>query len=169
MFIGRYMVINPSNASAGTISTQSVVALPNTSNHLASGTDIQLLQANYNLGLSNTDATTSQMEWGSQITWPVAGPQAHARGTSRSVALLFITSPDSGNTYTFISTPLTQVTSANLLGMMTAANQVTQTFCINPSTAVSGGARALVIDADASNTTAVQLLTNAQLTGGTQC
>ena len=181
VIMGRYMVIDQN-----TITTESVIGYQTGTS--TTGNDIAHLKSNYTLSLSTTDATTDQMEWGTKLTWPVSGPEAHPGAVGRSFGILFITSPDSGSNYTFtIDSPpdIASTTSADLAAMLVTGNNVSttykssvlrgqdaQTLCVNPNGLVTGSRMAVQFDAYATNQSAIHLVSNDKLqlqNGGIQC
>jgi type II secretory pathway pseudopilin PulG len=104
------------------------------------GNDVQKLIANYTLNISTVTKEDSKLEWGAQIAWPKTGTESRTPQTPRSIAFLFVRSPDSGQIYTFTSdTVPTTPTPGTLQGMLasgeTIPGQAARTICID-----SGGA-----------------------------
>jgi len=178
VIVGRYIVINQ-----GAITTESVIA--NQTGTSTTGNDITLLKTNYALSLSAASQETSTLEWGETIAWPVSGTGSKAPGTSRSIGILIIQSPDSGSTYTFTadSPPAPGSTSsADLIAMMVTGNNVSQgygsttlrgqspvTLCIAPQNLVTSAGMAVYFQPYATNATAVESRSNdisLQLNGG---
>ncbi len=183
VLLGRYITV-----SQNTVSVQSVVG-----NRVAStttGTDIQLLKANYVVSLDSSSATQSNLEWSTNISWPVSGTGAKPSGTPRSIGILLVQSPDSGIIYTFtVDSPkdMSSTNGSDLLAMMVTGDNVSQlvgtttlrgqdqqVVCVDPSGLLTFGGTALVLQAFASNGTAVETQTNEMLqqtfgSGAPQC
>lgn len=141
----------------------------------AGGDDIDKL-ANYNLSVSSIHTLKSQLEWGTRIGWPVSGTDSKARGTSRSLAILFIRSPDSGAIYTFTSDTAVApgvVKQADLRKMLVkndSGNTATaekgqrqRVICVDSDGLSTGGDTSVIISARASNSTAIDIWSNAIL------
>ena len=131
--LGRYMSISGSN-----IVTTSVVGYSTTS--VSAANDVASIKANYTLGIAKDTIQNTTLEWGSEIGWPVTGPDSKAKGTPRAISMLILRSPNSGTTYTFTTDAapdINSVSSSTLLNMMvvgpTVPGQKQQTVCVNPS------------------------------------
>lgn len=96
VIVGRYMQIN-----RGDIKTYTVLARETSEQER--GSDVQTLELNYAYAVSEIEVDQRTMEWGTQIGWPVSGAGARPNPTPRSMAILFLRSPDSGAVYTFTS------------------------------------------------------------------
>jgi len=183
VILGRYVVID-----RDTISIQNVVG--NQIANTTTGTDIQLLKANYAVALNDSSATTSKLEWGTKIIWPTSGTGSQPSNTPRSIGILLVQSPDSGIIYTFTADSpkdIASTTGADLLAMMVTGDSVSQlygsatlrgqdqrTLCIDPGSFVAFGGTAIVLQPFASNSTAVETQTNELLqqnfgNGAPQC
>jgi type II secretory pathway pseudopilin PulG len=144
VLLGRYMTIE---ASAVTI--QSVVGYPATTQS-TTGNDIEKLRANYTLNLSTVTKEESTLEWGTQIAWPSQGIGTQSPTTPRSIALLFIRSPDSGQIYTFSSdsvpsTPTPATLRAMLVTGETLPGQASRTLCIDSGGVLTAGDSSIFI------------------------
>jgi prepilin-type N-terminal cleavage/methylation domain-containing protein len=145
VLMGRYLSIVNDTISQTSVLGYQKSNLPTTS-------DVADITTNYDLGISDDSIQTSTLEWGAQIAWPKSGlDTAPATVTppppNRSIAILFLRSPDSGTTYTFTSNTVfdtTALTSADLLAMVvantgTVPGQMQRFICVDPD----GGSAAL--------------------------
>lgn len=144
VLLGRYMTIVSS-----TVTIYSVVGYPAT-NQSTIGNDIAKLRANYTLNISTVTKEESTLEWGAQIAWPSQGTEAQSPTTPRSIALLFIRSPDSGQIYTFSSdavpvAPTPDSLRAMLVAGETIPGQVARTLCIDSGGALTAGDSSIFI------------------------
>jgi type II secretory pathway pseudopilin PulG len=146
--------------------------------------DIESLRQNYAINVAQTNMESSQLEWGARIAWPVEGPYARLPGTSRSMAVLIVRSPESGQVYTFttnsvpaksaIEAPGGGTPAAYLRDMIIAGDAVpgqgNRLICIEPNGLGIGHRTALRINSFASAPNAIELESNEQLeSSGTQC
>lgn len=177
--LGRYMVINSTD-----ISTESIIGAQ-ISAPSSTGNDIDKLKTNYNLTIANVDTQTDQLQWSTKISWPGLGQDAHPAGSTRSIGILFITSPDSGNTYTFTidsPPPISSTTSSDLksflvsgtvpaqmIGGATPRGQAARTICVDSNGLLASGQMAVTLQAYATNVTAIGTSTNDLLPGGQRC
>lgn len=136
--------------------------------------DIESLKSNYTLNVSAADVEKSTMEWGTKISYPSKyGGVAFGRPLNpRSIGILIVRSPDSGLVYTFTNSdgdvPADgSITSDSLDSMLVASSgtpgQGERTVCINSGGLLATNDQAVHLDSYASNTGAVQLLSNAML------
>ncbi len=183
VLLGRYIVINQ-----GKVSTQSITGFQSGTN--TTGNDIDSLVNNYKLSLTTSDIENRTLDWGTAISWPIAGTDAKPAGTPRSLGILLVRSPDSGAVYTFtIDSPpdIAATDGAALAAMLVTGDTVSKTFnnavlrgqdqriiCIDAGGLVTGGVQAVVINAYATNATGVETRSNDILlqldkASGTQC
>ena len=133
VLLGRYLTVVDS-----TVSAYSVLGRPNQAQVLT-GNDIQKLSSNYELNISTVTQDVSTLEWGTRIAWPKvdsSGANRITATTPRSIAMLFVRSPDSGQIYTFTSdtvpgTPTPQTLNAMLVGGATIPGQSQRTICVD--------------------------------------
>jgi len=138
VLLGRYVSI-----VAGDVSIATVIGYP-TSSAPATASDMQTIKDNYALGISKSSVETKTLEWGAQIAWPKSGGGFQSPTTPRSIAILFLRSPDSGTTYTFTSNDVTAVdafSESTLKDMMQETTtgfpgQGSRTICIEPGAQV---------------------------------
>ncbi len=133
VLLGRYLTVVDD-----TISVYSILGRPSAS-QTTTGNDVQNLSANYELNISTVTQNSSTLEWGTRIAWPKvdsSGANRTTPTTPRSIAVLFVRSPDSGQIYTFTSdnvpdTPTPQTLSAMLVSGATTPGQGQRTICID--------------------------------------
>jgi hypothetical protein len=133
VLLGRYLTVDDS-----TVSAYSVLGRPSQT-QANTGNDIQKLASNYELNISTVTQDTSTLEWGARIAWPKVDSNGANRITSttpRSIAFLFVRSPDSGQIYTFTSdtvpsTPTPQTLKDMLVAGATIPGQGQRTICID--------------------------------------
>lgn len=172
--VGKYVRIQGGNISTYTVLALERFAAP------AAANDISSLKSNYILNISKTEVDERTMEWNTEIAWPKTGYLSVTNTTPRSVALLFIRSPDSGQVYTFSSNTvpsnadiqaLSPTASPVFLTNMIVAGvdtpgqgQVEQVICVESSGLFDPGKMALYISPYAASTNAVELMTNTTMT-----
>jgi type II secretory pathway pseudopilin PulG len=172
VMLGRYMQID----DQGNITVETITGVQ-TGTATTGTNDIQSLKTNYTLGLSNINTETSQMQWGATLSWPTSGQGAETvQGSPRSIALLFVRSPDSGTIYTFtVDKPaaIDTISSADLLKYIQAGAQVSQGYngatvrgqdervlCVQSGSANLGEHMAVYLNPYASDATAVETQSN---------
>lgn len=162
VMVGRLLVMQGES-----IRTYSVLAYKGGSSTPNPDNDIARLRANYTLNVSSVETDQSTQEWGTSIGWPRSG--AGAGGSSpRSLSILFIKSPDSGQLYTFSSDAAPETPSnATLRDMIVAGNttpgQGERVICINSDSFVTGDRLAIVMAQYAASSSAIELMTNTLL------
>jgi len=132
VILGRYISINNSDITLATVTGYAPIGAR------SSGTDVEILQSDYTLGISDVDITTTQLEWGTRIAWPISGPNQRPAGTPRSIAILLVRSPTSGITYTFTSDSVPDIQSVN--------NSTLEAMLVEGSNIPGQGARRLCVD-----------------------
>lgn len=172
LLVGRYLRIE-----RGDITVYSVLARQTGT---AGGNDITKLDTNYRYNVNTTTTTSQSMEWGTQIAWPSSGSGSQTPTNPRSIGILFIRSPDSGNIYTFTSndvpakTAINHATFTNLIQAGTASfpGQGARTLCVLSSGLMPSGDMAVYINPYAASASAIEVRTSAQtqaLGGDTKC
>lgn len=153
VLVGRYVTI-----VNDTMTTASVVGY-NNNDPSTYANDIADLHA-YKLSLLPGSSATTTLEWNAQIAWPASGSGSKSGATtSRTIAMLILRSPKSGITYTFTndSAPTT------LTDIVIAGNQIPgqaqRRLCINSGAPFAGGL-AVVVDAYAATSTAIEIRSN---------
>lgn len=160
MLMGRYLAID-----ASTITTHSIVGVQTSSS--TSGTDIDKLRTNYQLAPSTLSSETLTMEWATQIAWPSvnSGVTRALPTTPRTIAILFLRSPDSGQIFTFTSdnAPI-QPSPQNLVSMIVAGRttpgQAEQTICIDSNGLFVTSESSVFINAYATGPTSIETRSN---------
>ena len=90
VLMGRYLSVVDSK-----INISSVLGRENTTTQVASN-DIEYITKNYVLNVSTVTDESTILEWGTRIAWPASGTGAKTPTTPRSLAILFLRSPSSG-------------------------------------------------------------------------
>lgn len=151
VIIGRFMLIDDS-----TVTTSSVVGY-NSNDSTTYVDDLSELKA-YKLSLLATTTTADSVQWGSKIAWPVKGPQAKVpKPATRSVGILILRSPKSGVTYTYTANAPSP---SALSAMIASANQTENRICIDSNGTTVVGGLGVVIDANATGPTGVEVRSN---------
>lgn len=172
ILLGRYVAIVDGDIALG-----SVVGRATTSAAVVND-DIASLRDNYALNISSGSVQTRTMEWGAKIAWPLSGSDdAQPAGTSRSLALLFIRSPDSGKIYTFTTDTVPPEPTANSLRAMIAGGdtipgQAERTICIDSNGAFFNTDLSVYLSAYANGPSSVETRSNSYITsieGEVQC
>lgn len=177
--IGRYITIRSTD-----ITSYLVTAYANPSPRTGLD-DIQSLKQNYKINLAKTNVTDKKLEWGTRIAWPVAGPYARPAGTTRSIAILILRSPESGQMYTFTTNTVPSKSTIEAAGSTAAPSYLSdaiiagdtipgqggRTICVEPNGIGVGHRTALRISAFASTSNAIELTSNEQMEAGdgTKC
>ena len=168
VLIGKYLQVKN-----GDISVFRVVGYK-----ISSGTylndDIASLKNNYLLNVVQDTVDISTLEWGTRISYPVVRDGvANPYPTPRSLGILFVRSPDSGQIYTFsnndgdVPAPadITPLTFANMLvGGNTIPGQGAQLICIDTNGLFVSNDRAVYLSAFASGASAVEIRSNDYMT-----
>lgn len=172
--IGKYVRIEK-----GEIDSYTILATARTGVTPTDTRDITLLKEAYTINLSRAEVESKEMEWGTEIATPVpTGSPASTATTPRSIGLLIIRSPDSGQVYTFVSNtvptksdieslnPLTppKFLSDMLITGKTTPGQAEQIVCVESSGLFTNRQMALYIAPYASGSSAIELVSNDTLT-----
>jgi type II secretory pathway pseudopilin PulG len=174
VLVGRYVTVD-----GAIINTYSVTARPLTNPPDTAETDIEKLSTGYELNVSTVNRTTTEMEWGTKIAWPTTGSEGTSSDEERSIALLFLRSPDSGLIYTFSSNDVVdEPTSSSLKELLVAGNSIPgqreRVICIDSGGAftrtalLSGNLYAVVVSAYATGPSSIETRSN-DLGGEAQC
>lgn len=167
IIVGKYVRIQGGNISSYTVLARERFAPPETID------DISALQTSYILNISKAEVEERTMEWGTEIAWPKSGPMRVTPATPRSIALLFIRSPESGQVFTFASNTVPSdadiqalqptASPAFLTSMIVAGNQTpgqgAQVICVESAGLFDLGQMGLYISPFAASTNAVELMT----------
>ncbi len=155
--MGRYMSINQD-----TVTTKTVIG-HSSSTSSGSLSDVGLMQS-YNLATLDSSTETSQLDWGTRIAWPSSGGGAKSPTMPRSIAILIIRSPQSGQTYTFTADDITtSLKSMIVAGVGTVAGlpgQAQRTVCVDSNGLFAGNGMAVSINAYASSPTDIEIRSN---------
>lgn len=171
LVVGKYVRIQGGNIKSYTVLARDRFAAPAATN------DITALQTRYILNISKNEVDERTMEWNTEIAWPKTGPMAKASATPRSIALLFIRSPESGQVFTFTSNTVPSdadiqalqptVSPAFLTSMIVAGNQTPgqgeQVICVESSGLFDLGQMGLYIAPFAASTNAVELMSTSTM------
>lgn len=160
--VGKYLRIEK-----GDIDTYTILATERPS-MVTTGTDISRLDVNYIYNSSKVSTQKNAMEWGTQIAWPKTGSGSQSPQTPRSLGILFIRSPETGNIYTFTSdtVPLkTAVTHGTITSIINASTttspgQGAKTICILSSGMITTGDESIFISPYAASASAIEGQTN---------
>ena len=154
VLMGKYMTI-----SGGYVTTSTVVG------H-ASGTttpdlsDIALIKS-YNLSTLPSSTETSQLDWGTQIAWPKSGSGSKSPNTPRSIAILVIRSPQSGQNYTFTGDDITVPLKSLVVAGLGNPGQMQRTICVASDGLTNNNDMAISINAYAASSSDIESRSNA--------
>lgn len=173
--VGRYMQIQGSQ-----VRSYAVLAIK--SGQPSGATDVAKLQSGaYTLGVSSASVATSQLEWGAKIAWASGTNPTDPRPSSvgsgdRSIALLFIRSPDSGGVYTFSSNTVyadvpnsSQLKSMIVESTSAVPGRAARLLCIDSDGMTLTSNRGIFIDARAADSSAIRVGTSADFSGVQSC
>lgn len=163
--VGRYMIID-----RGSVAIYPVLAYRDISRRPSTGSDISYMQnASYmRLGVDKSLADTSQLEWGTEIAWPRSGNDSRSPVTPRTIGVLFIRSPDSGQVYTFTSNNANlnpdTINEATIRSLIrpgdTIPGQAGRALCVDPMGITTFGSTSVYINSFASGSNAIETRTN---------
>ncbi len=100
VLVGRYMIIDGGDVKIYPVLAREVTGASSTVN------DVEAFRNNYLLNLATQSVTETKLEWDAEISWATAGNPDDQRGSNpakRTIGLLFLRSPSSGQIYTFSS------------------------------------------------------------------
>jgi type II secretory pathway pseudopilin PulG len=177
MLVGKYMRIDGSD-----ITIFNVIGYPKSGTTKQSN-DIASLQNNYTLNASTFDVERTNMEWGTQIAFPVVvnGSPNPVQATPHKIGFLVVRSPDSGLIYTFTNNDPNVPDEANIgpstfTDMLVSGNtnpgQGDRLICIDSNGLFASNDRGVYINSFASSATSVEVRTNDYMTSvnqGTKC
>lgn len=159
--VGKFMTIK-----GGAVKTYTVLAREKTG-ATTKANDIATLDANYTYNVSDTDIKDDTLSWGTQLAWPQTGSGAQTPTTPRSISLLFIRSPKTGNVYTFTNdaapdrSSISQATFTNIIAAgATIPGQGERTLCLQSNGLFTTGDSSIYIAPYASSASAVEVRTN---------
>jgi len=171
VLLGRYVTVVDN-----TISISSVLGRPATVVE-TTGSDIAKLLSNYTLNISTVVEDTTVLEWDTRIAWATSGSEMRSPTSPRSLAILFIRSPDSGQIYTFTSDtvpsePTPQSLSAMLVAAQTIPGQQQRTICIDSNGLFVTSESSIFINSAATGPSSIETRSNdyiRSIGGDTQC
>lgn len=176
MITGKYMRISDTN-----VATYTVLAYE-TSDVIPNGaSDIDILKNNYNYNTSATPDDDVELDWGTSLVWPTTlGIESPIGATPRTMGILFLKSPNSGQTYTFTDNNVpakNSVSSATFAPMISNTvnskpGRAARVLCIASNGLFLNANQSIYIGQNASGPTAIEVTTNEVLTSkgtGTQC
>ena len=134
VIIGRYIQIKGGNTEAYTVLARDIGITSEPSS------DVEALQNQYIYAAPGLYVNTGYLEWSTSIDWVTEGSDSDKppADIERSIAILIVRSPQSGQIYTFTSnnTP-DEVTNGTIKQMIVSGDavpgQAARTICINPN------------------------------------
>lgn len=171
VLLGRYVTIESDVTTAYSVLGRSLDPVT------ASDSDIDTLRNDYVLNVSSVEKEESTLEWGVRIAWPKAGDEAQTPTSPRSLALLLIRSPTSGQIYTFTSDTIpSEPTPASLRAMIVSGDSVPgqreRTICLDSDGLFVSANASIYISPYATGPSSVETRSNdyiASLGGDTEC
>ncbi|MEO6109428.1 MAG: hypothetical protein ABIP50_00245 [Candidatus Saccharimonadales bacterium] len=166
--VGRYVTIVDSDITAYSVTARK---LSNPPAAVPGDTDVSKMANSYNYNLASDTKDDSQLEWGARIAWPTLGQGSKPSGSSRSIAMLFIRSPETGVTYTFTSDIVpadpspTTLKAMIVAGVTAPGKQGSRTLCIDSNGSILGSDQSIYIYAAASGPSSVETRSNAYIDG----
>ncbi|HRQ86800.1 MAG TPA: hypothetical protein PLY16_01690, partial [Candidatus Saccharibacteria bacterium] len=134
VIIGRYIEIKGGTTATYTVLARDIGVASEPSS------DIEALQTRYVYAAPDLYASTGYLEWSTSIDWVAEGSDADSppANIERSIAILILRSPQSGQVYTFTSNTVPEeVTNGTIKQMIVAGDavpgQAARTLCINPN------------------------------------
>lgn len=172
LLVGKYMRIEGKD-----ISIYSVLARKTGSSQ---NEDIAAMRQDYSMNVSTTDVIEQNLEWGTNISWAKEGSlDANNTPTTRTLGILFIRSPFSGQVYTFTSNsvqPKNAISQSTFTNMISGANAVPgqreRMVCVESGGLLPNGSRGVYIAPYASSANAIETRSNenpASVATGTKC
>lgn len=182
VIVGRYLVIRGSEVSSYPITAYKKPPLSS-----PPADDVARILAQYALNLDTRSMSSTKLEWGAQLAWPTEGPYARNPTTPRSIAIIFMRSPETGQSFIFSSNNVpsegvlaslsTTSSPSFITGMLKNTASIpgrgSRTICIEPSGLVGKGHRkAIRLEDFSASPSAIKAVSNDQLreeSAGTQC
>lgn len=161
LIVGRYMRIQESDIQLYTVLARENVGSPPRSS------DIETLSRNYVYNVASAEAEQKQLEWGTALAWPRQGAGSEQSGP-RSIGILFIRSPETGNIYTFtdnaVPEDVASINSETFTRMMIADAVIPgrgqRTLCVQSGGLFVGGDMAISINQFAASASAIEMRSN---------
>lgn len=161
VIIGRYIQIKGGDITAYTVLARDVGINTEVSS------DIEALQNQYLYAAPDLYVSTSYLEWSTSIDWVVEGADSDKppADIERSVAILIVRSPQSGQIYTFTSNNAQdEVTNGVIQQMIVAGDavpgQAARTLCINPNGILVLNRMSVYIGAFANGSSSIETRSN---------
>lgn len=169
VIVGKYIIIDGGDVTIYPVLAYEVATASDTAN------DVEAFRDNYYLNLAKQNVVETKLEWDAQISWATAGnpdDQRGAKPAQRTIGVLLLRSPSSGQTYTFTSDTIptesqlndTESAPAFLSTMLqegtTVPGQKARTICINSGGLTSVPNTSLYIAAYAAGQSAVEVRSN---------
>ncbi len=118
MLVGRYVRIEGSD-----ITLYNVLARQTSQSQ--TGNDVERMKNSFIFNVDTTAIENKTMEWGTSLAWPSAGTGSQSPTTPRSLGILILRSPLSGQIYTFTSS--TVATPKDTTGPTTLGDMIVTT------------------------------------------
>ena len=155
--MGKHITIDQ-----GTITTSTVIG--HEAGTPAGSSEVDLIKS-YNLSTLPSSTETSQIEWSAQISWPISGGGFRNPTTPRSISILIIRSPQTGEIYTFTSDDINiPLKSMIVAGSGSAVpgiyGQAQRTICVDSDGLFTGNNMAISINAYATSGSDVETRSN---------
>jgi len=159
VLLGRYLTVVDNEISINSVLGKPVAALS------TDGTDIDKLLHDYTMNISTVLENKSTLEWDTRIAWPKSGAGSRTPTTPRSLAVLFIRSPHSGQIYTFTSDtvpsePTPQSLAAMVVPLQTTPGQAQRTICIDSNGLFVAASSSIYISAAATGPSSIETRSN---------
>lgn len=168
VMLGKYMIINDTDISTYRVVASKIAGVAD------DGSDVTVLRDAYRLNLDTSSLDQQKLEWGARIAWARTGDPDDVKTpiTPRAIALLFVRSPASGQTYTFSTNTipnaaqLAGATSAQaflramIQSGVTVPGQQGRTICLDPAGMTSIPSNALYIAPYASGASSIEVRSN---------
>jgi type II secretory pathway pseudopilin PulG len=167
VMLGRLVTV-----SGQDITTYSIIGLQ-TTEPLAGSTDLDELKNNYALNVATAMTEKNKLEWGTQIAYSSqsGGIDYNGEQTPRTLSVLYITAPTSGQIYTFTSNTVPADTPAGdfLTGLINETNRAERLICIESGGLMPASNIGVYIAPKASSSSSIESRANEILGETTQC
>ena len=177
VIVGKYMRID-----GGSYDIYTVLAYDTKAPTLVGDSDVAVMNKKYVFNTSDAPDVSGLMEWNTRISWPLPGKEGgESVGSTnpRTLGILFIRSPHSGQTFTFTSNSIPAkdaIGNGTFTPMITSASAVpgraARVVCLDSDGLFVDSNQSLYISANASGPNSVELRTNdiiKQKGGTTEC
>lgn len=170
VILGRYVTLSKQTSdgqTAGQLTSENIVASV-VSSGLDEVGDLEALRTQYTYSLDPESRTSTDMEW--QTTPSVSG----SPGTDLLMTMVILRSPSSGLVYTFTKNGISSGGSAstisnNIASMAEDTLRAERTICVNPNGIMFGEKLAVVLKAQSSGRSAVEVRSNGMLPEDQKC